>query len=107
MEKKLSSTKRISNLSLTDSEWEQEILRGLPSQWARRLPFKTPQPKGTAQPSCSAFLPANPSKNYEDYVAAPTTGRMTLMINGRNSGGPGPHVDLAEAFPPCRKQSNL
>ena len=33
--------------------------------------------------ACAVFLPANPSKNYEDYVAEPTTGRITLMINGR------------------------
>ena len=48
--------------------------------------------------ACTAFLAPNPSKNYEDYVAAPTTGRMTLMINGRDSGGKGPHTDQAEAF---------
>src|SRR4029077_14412629 len=47
---------------------------------------------------CIVFLPPNPSKNYEDYVAAPTTGRMTLMINGRDSGGKGPHTDQDEAF---------
>ena len=47
---------------------------------------------------CTAFLAPNPAKNYEDYVAAPTTGRMTLMINGRDSGGKGPHTDHAEAF---------
>lgn len=48
--------------------------------------------------ACTVFLTPNPSKNYEDYVAAPTTGRMTLMINGRDSGGKGPHIDQDEAF---------
>jgi phosphatidylserine/phosphatidylglycerophosphate/cardiolipin synthase-like enzyme len=47
---------------------------------------------------CTVFLAPNPSKNYEDYVAAPTTGRMALMINGRDSGGKGPHSDRVEAF---------
>jgi phosphatidylserine/phosphatidylglycerophosphate/cardiolipin synthase-like enzyme len=48
--------------------------------------------------SCGFFLPANPSKDYEDYVAAPTTGRIKLMINGRDSGGKGMHFDQKEAF---------
>jgi phosphatidylserine/phosphatidylglycerophosphate/cardiolipin synthase-like enzyme len=43
------------------------------------------------------FLPANPSGDYEGYVAAPTTGRITLLLNGRSRGGPGP-PDNAEAF---------
>jgi len=50
----------------------------------------------TAKPACDVFLPANPSKNYEDYVAAQTTGRITLMINGRNEHG-SPR-DQTEAF---------
>jgi phosphatidylserine/phosphatidylglycerophosphate/cardiolipin synthase-like enzyme len=33
------------------------------------------------------FLPEQRSTNYEDYVAAQTTGRITLMVNGRKSGG--------------------
>ena len=40
----------------------------------------------------SVFLPAHSSPNYEDFVAAPTTGRITLMVNGRNSDGTG-HTD--------------
>jgi phosphatidylserine/phosphatidylglycerophosphate/cardiolipin synthase-like enzyme len=39
------------------------------------------------------FLPAK-SGNYDDYVAARTTGRITLMINGRARPGP----DKTEAF---------
>jgi phosphatidylserine/phosphatidylglycerophosphate/cardiolipin synthase-like enzyme len=35
---------------------------------------------------CSVFLPAQPSSNYEQYLAEATTGRITLMINGRTSG---------------------
>jgi len=37
----------------------------------------------------SVFLPTRESRNYEDFVAAPTTGRITLMLNGRNSDGTG------------------
>jgi phosphatidylserine/phosphatidylglycerophosphate/cardiolipin synthase-like enzyme len=50
-------------------------------------------PLRSFKPPCQAFLPANTSNNYEDYVAAPTTGRVTLMINGRTGG-----VDHGEAF---------
>jgi len=46
-----------------------------------------------AKPACSVFLPAIRTGKYEDYVAAPTTGRITLMINGRSSG-----VSQTEAF---------
>jgi phosphatidylserine/phosphatidylglycerophosphate/cardiolipin synthase-like enzyme len=51
-----------------------------------------------AKPTCAVFLPANPSRNYENYVAAPTTGRITLMINGKSSG-----VDQTEAFDSMQK----
>jgi phosphatidylserine/phosphatidylglycerophosphate/cardiolipin synthase-like enzyme len=50
----------------------------------------------TAKPARAVFLPVNPSRNYEDYVAAPTTGRIELMINGRN--GSGPNSNQTEAF---------
>jgi len=40
----------------------------------------------------TVFLPARSSLNYEDFVAAPTTGRITLMVNGRNSDGTA-HID--------------
>lgn len=33
----------------------------------------------------SVFLPANPSKDYFEYVNAPTSGRLTLMLNGLTS----------------------
>src|SRR5215813_703060 len=39
------------------------------------------KPAAAAIPACTVFLPAKPSRNYEDYVAAPTTGRITLLIN--------------------------
>lgn len=60
--------------------------------------FRLPLPLQAFKPRCQPFLPAKPSKNYEDYVAAPTTGRITLMINGRNSGAAGPDINVAEAF---------
>jgi len=52
-----------------------------------------PQPSAT----CQLFLPAK-AGSYEDYVAAQTTGRITLLINGRNSGGAGPDDNVDEAF---------
>ena len=60
-----------------------------------KVPSTTKTPTTLA---CAVFLPANPSENYEDYVAAPTTGRIKLMINGRDSGGKGKHNDQQEAF---------
>jgi phosphatidylserine/phosphatidylglycerophosphate/cardiolipin synthase-like enzyme/outer membrane protein OmpA-like peptidoglycan-associated protein len=53
--------------------------------------------------SCALFLPAITSKNYEDYVAAQTTGRVTILINGRNSGGLGLDIDNSEAFEQMQK----
>lgn len=37
----------------------------------------------------TVFVPTQISTNYEDFVAAPTTGRVTLMVHGRNSDGTG------------------
>ena len=45
---------------------------------------------------CSAWLPAVASNDYTDWVAAPTRGRITLLINGRNSNGPAADIDLTE-----------
>jgi phosphatidylserine/phosphatidylglycerophosphate/cardiolipin synthase-like enzyme len=56
------------------------------------------KPAAAAIPACSVFLPAKPSRNYEDYVAAPTTGRITLLINGRNLSVSGPNRDQTKAF---------
>jgi phosphatidylserine/phosphatidylglycerophosphate/cardiolipin synthase-like enzyme len=42
---------------------------------------------------CSVFLPAQPSSDYEQYVANATTGRITLLLNGRTSGS-----NTTEAF---------
>lgn len=47
---------------------------------------------------CSLFVPPNPRGDYFHYVASPTTGKITPLINGRNSGGPGPNRDKYEAF---------
>lgn len=43
--------------------------------------------------ACSVFLPDQPSSDWEQYVAKATTGRMTLLVNGRTSG-----ADKTEAF---------
>jgi len=53
--------------------------------------------------ACSVFLPAAGTGNYETYVAAPTTGRITLLLNGRDSGGSAATVDHAEAFDSMQK----
>jgi phosphatidylserine/phosphatidylglycerophosphate/cardiolipin synthase-like enzyme len=45
----------------------------------------------------TVFVPARSSSNYEDFVAAPTTGRLTLMVHGRNSDGSG-HISSTGAF---------
>jgi len=51
-----------------------------------------------SQPACSVFVAANPAGNYEEYVAAPTTGRVTLMVNGRNLSLPASVRDETGAF---------
>jgi phosphatidylserine/phosphatidylglycerophosphate/cardiolipin synthase-like enzyme len=61
-----------------------------------------PPRRRRATPPCSAFLPANRSDNYEDYVTAQTTGRITLMINGWNLGGSSIKKE-AEAFDSMQK----
>lgn len=53
----------------------------------------------TPSPFCNPFLPPNPSGNWTNYIAAPTTGRMTPLINGRDTGGRArPKIDRVEAF---------
>lgn len=65
---------------------------------ARRV-FQVPERmRDAAQAACPAFLAANPSVDYEQYVAAPTTGRMTPFINGRSWGGARPREEQVEAF---------
>jgi phosphatidylserine/phosphatidylglycerophosphate/cardiolipin synthase-like enzyme len=46
----------------------------------------------------SVFLPAKPSSDYLEYVNAPTSGLITLMLNGRTSGKP-----WTEAFDAMQK----
>jgi phosphatidylserine/phosphatidylglycerophosphate/cardiolipin synthase-like enzyme len=46
----------------------------------------------------TVFLPALASTQYEAFVAAPTTGRITLMLNGRNADGSDGFSDRTEAF---------
>lgn len=52
----------------------------------------------SAAPVYDVFLPANPSGTYEGYVAAPTTGRITLMAHGRNSNGASSSIDETETL---------
>lgn len=77
---------------------EGESWSRLPAGAVHRI-FKLPEgARGAAGAACPAFLPARPSEDYEQYVAAPTTGRMTPFINGRSWGGAGPRQDQVEAF---------
>jgi phosphatidylserine/phosphatidylglycerophosphate/cardiolipin synthase-like enzyme len=47
---------------------------------------------------CSPFLAAKLTKDYEEYIAGPTTGRLTPFINGRYWGGAKPREDQFGAF---------
>jgi phosphatidylserine/phosphatidylglycerophosphate/cardiolipin synthase-like enzyme len=46
--------------------------------------------------ACSVWVPAVTSTSYTDWIAAPTTGLLTLLINGRSSNGPGADIDRTE-----------
>jgi phosphatidylserine/phosphatidylglycerophosphate/cardiolipin synthase-like enzyme len=46
----------------------------------------------------SVFLPEKRSGDYEKYIAAKTTGRITPMINGRNRPKSGKPDEVTEAF---------
>jgi len=63
----------------------------------KALEFQRSQTAPQPSAQCQLFLPAQ-AGGYEDYVAAQTTGRITLLINGRNSGGAGPDDNVDEAF---------
>ena len=63
--------------------------------------FEQPVPeraRTAAQTACGLFLPVDSSDDYEKYIAAPTTGRMTPFVNGRYWGGVKPKEDQFEAF---------
>ena len=69
-----------------------------PASAAQRL-FKIPERvRDAVGAACPAFLAANPSEDYEQYIAAPTTGRMTPFINGRSWGGVAARKNQVEAF---------
>jgi phosphatidylserine/phosphatidylglycerophosphate/cardiolipin synthase-like enzyme len=59
----------------------------LRAEWILYFTIVTKILKPSTKPT--VFLPASRSANYEDFVAAPTTGRITLMVHGRNSDGSG------------------
>ena len=63
--------------------------------------------KGDVPSACSVFLAERKSANYEDFVAAPTTGRVSTFINGHNSNGPNPGIDVEEAFVSMQKTVEL
>jgi len=46
--------------------------------------------------ACSVWLPAATSSTYTDWIAAQTTGLLTLLVNGRSSNGPGADIDRTE-----------
>jgi len=51
---------------------------------------------GGSGPACSVWLPSVASTNYTDWIAAPTQGRISVLINGRDSNGGGADVDFVE-----------
>ena len=102
------SRRRAARLA-AESPFTQEL--GQYESWMTSLPagvtrhvFPVPEKVGKpAQPACSVFLAANASKDYEQYIAAPTTGRMTLFINGRYWGGKKPRADQFDTFNEMQK----
>lgn len=61
-------------------------------------PFVQEVADAEAPPACGVFLAADASTDYEQYVAAQTTGRITLFVNGRSWGGARPAHDQFGAF---------
>ena len=67
---------------------EPEVI--LPPAWL-------PSESGTGNAAvCPPFLPPVASSDYLRYIQPPTTALIRPLINGRNSGGTGPDVDLTE-----------
>ncbi len=61
---------------------------------------------GIVKPSSSptsVFVPGIASSDYEQYIASPTTGLVTLLLNGRTVGGARPRVDETGAFDSMQK----
>jgi phosphatidylserine/phosphatidylglycerophosphate/cardiolipin synthase-like enzyme len=65
----------------------------LRAEWLLYLTIVTRLLKPSTTPDI--FLPERRSRNYEDFVTARTTGRITLMVNGRNWDGSG-HKNAAK-----------
>jgi phospholipase D1/2 len=72
-------------------EKEAEFYK-LRAEWILYLTIVTRILNPSTKPS--VFLPGQSSRDYEDFVAEPTTGRITLMVHGRNSNGTG-HINPA------------
>lgn len=51
---------------------------------------------GGSGSECSVWLSSVASTNYTDWIASPTQGRISLLINGRDSNGGGADVDSTE-----------
>jgi phosphatidylserine/phosphatidylglycerophosphate/cardiolipin synthase-like enzyme/subtilisin family serine protease len=66
------------------------------AEWAPPEPGESSFSIGGSGPACSVWLASVASANYTDWIAPPTQGRLSLLINGRDSGGNGPDVDLTE-----------
>jgi phosphatidylserine/phosphatidylglycerophosphate/cardiolipin synthase-like enzyme len=78
------------------------FLQELPASRSERQPavqeFLGPMGNRLRALMCEVFFPANSSDKYDEYIAAPTTGRMTPFINGRSWGGATPKGDRVDAF---------
>jgi phosphatidylserine/phosphatidylglycerophosphate/cardiolipin synthase-like enzyme len=54
------------------------------AEWMLYRTIATGMLSGDGRPQCSLFLSAEAGSGYTDFMAAPTTGRVTLFINGRS-----------------------
>ncbi len=82
--------------SVEEKEPEFSKLR---AEWDLYCTIVTRILKPSAKPT--VFLPERQSQNYEDFVAAPTKGLITLMVHGRNWDGlgqPGTYRNALETF---------
>jgi phosphatidylserine/phosphatidylglycerophosphate/cardiolipin synthase-like enzyme len=59
----------------------------LRAEWEQHLVIAERLLRPSAAPS--VFLPALAGRKYDDFVAKPTTGKVTMFVHGRNSDGTG------------------
>jgi len=80
---------------LIDQKKDKEFIR-LRAEWNHYRTIANVRLNPSIVPD--VFLPEQVSSSYEDLIAKQTTGKITLMINGRNKGGTGDIDDKVDAF---------